>query len=417
MSTPFAWLLLVAFLRPLIEVYILVAGHWWVRTCFRRDRSKFTRLIVQITTVGREEKRVNEIIDEIRSYRLSMPHEIWVVNEPGNDDAYPAADRVFTTPKEFTARSQYKARALEFSRQIRRQLGYNGPDTKIVFLDDDTSPTHEYLETAFEADYDVCQGTTAPRVKYGALPIRHFILSHIDDLRFHNCMTYCSATQGVLNAPLFVHGEGLTVTGHAEEITTWNYPVFASEDLTFGCNAAARGLRWGYFHEYIELTSPWTWSAYFKQRRRWMWGNMHAIFHRDVLPLGAAVRVGVRYFLSLYTFVASAVAVALILTRTVTLSPWWYALFWCSLAVWLGNYAAGGWVNAGRREPDQSTLGFWANRVWQTMAATVLAPLTATWTMVALVTTIAMGNPRSFEVIEKTAVVRRERVEPQREVA
>jgi hypothetical protein len=144
---------------------------------------------------------------------------------------------------------------------------------------------------------------------------------------------------------------------------------------------------------------------------------MHAIFHRDVLPLGAAVRVGVRYFLSLYTFVASAVAVALILTRTVTLSPWWYALFWCSLAVWLGNYAAGGWVNAGRREPDQSTLGFWANRVWQTVAATVLAPLTATWTMVALVTTIAMGNPRSFEVIEKTAVVRRERVEPQREVA
>jgi len=409
-----AWLLVAAFLRPLVEVYILVAGHWWVRACFRRDRSRFARLIVQVTTVGKEQERVNEIVEEIRSFKLSMPHEIWVVNEPGHGDEYPSADRVITAPAEFRARSRYKARALEYSRQIRRQLGYNGTDTKIVFLDDDTSPTREYLETAFEADYDVCQGTTAPRVRYGALPLRHFFLSHIDDLRFHNCMTYCSATQGILNAPLFVHGEGLTVTGRAEEITTWNYPVFASEDLTFGCNAAARGLSWGYFHEYIELTSPWTWKAYFTQRRRWMWGNLHAIFHREVLPLGAAIRIGLRYFLSLWTFLASAAAVALILSGKVEVASWWFVLFWCSLVIWLGNYAAGGWVNAGRRERGQSAIHFWANRIWQTLAAVLLAPLTATWTMVALVTTLAMGNPRSFEVIEKTAT-RRDPVQTQRQ--
>jgi hypothetical protein len=345
------------------------------------------------------------------------------VNEPGHDDEYPDADRVITVPEEFTARSQYKARALEYSRHVRRALGFNTAATKIVFLDDDTSPTWEYLETAFEADYDIAQGTTAPRIRYGARPLSHFLLSHIDDLRFHNCMTYCSVSQGILNAPLFVHGEGLTVTGHAEEVTTWDYPVFASEDLTFGCNAAAKGLSWGYFHEYIELTSPWTWGAYFKQRRRWMWGNVHAIFHRSVMPLGAGVRVGLRYLLSLYTFFGSAVAVALVLTGRIELDAWWYALFWCSLAIWLGNYAVGGWVNSGRREPGQSTLGFWANRVWQTFAATVLAPLTATWTMVALVSTLAMGNPRSFEVIAKTEAGSRRKpkparaLEPEREAA
>jgi cellulose synthase/poly-beta-1,6-N-acetylglucosamine synthase-like glycosyltransferase len=409
------WLVLAAFFRPLIEAYVLVFGHWWVRARFRRDRSRFRRLVVQITTVGTEEERVNEIIAEIRSYPLSMPHEIWVVNEPGHDDDYPLADRVITTPGDFAARSRYKARALEYSRHVRRSLGYNGPETKIVFLDDDTSPTREYLETAFEADYDICQGTTAPRIRYGAWPLSHFLLSHIDDLRFHNCMTYCSATQGLLNAPLFVHGEGLTVTGRAEEITTWNYPVFASEDLTFGCNAAARGLRWGYFHEYIELTSPWTWGAYFKQRRRWMWGNIHAIFHRDVLPLGAGIRVGIRYLLSLYTFVASAVAVGLILSGAIRLEAWWYTLFWCSLVIWVANYAIGGWVNAGRREAGQTTLGFWTNRVWQTAAAVLLAPVTATWTMVALVSTIYMGNPRSFEVIAKTARTARAQAEPEGE--
>jgi hypothetical protein len=398
------WLLFAAFLRPLAEIYLLVAGHWWVRSCFRRDRSRFARLIVQITTVGREQDRVNEIVDEIRSYPLSMPYEIWVVNEPGHGDEYPNADRVFTTPSDFTVRAQYKARALEYSRRVRTSLGLNGPETKIVFLDDDTSPTFEYLETAFAADYDVCQGTTAPRIRYGSLPLWHFLLSHIDDLRFHNCMTYCSVSQGIFNAPLFVHGEGLTVTGRAEEITTWDYPVFASEDLTFGCNAAARGLNWGYFHEYVELTSPWTWSAYFKQRRRWMWGNIHAITHREVLPLGAAIRVAIRYLLSLYTFVASGIAILLVLTRTVHLASWWFSLFWCSLAIWLGNYAAGGWVNAGRREPGEGALRFWGNRVWQTVAATLLAPVTATWTIVALIATLWMGNPRSFEVIPKTAV-------------
>jgi len=81
------WLVLAAFFRPLVEMYVLVVGHWWVRTRFRRDRSRFARLIVQITTVGTEEERVNEIVDEIRAYALSMPYEIWVVNEPGHDDS------------------------------------------------------------------------------------------------------------------------------------------------------------------------------------------------------------------------------------------------------------------------------------------------------------------------------------------
>jgi hypothetical protein len=410
-----AWLLLAAFLRPLIEAYILVTGKWWSDAHFHADPSKFRRLVIQMTTVGREEERVNEIIDEIRAYPLTMPYEIWVVNEPRNGDVYPRADRTVTVPAGFTAVSQYKARALEYSRLMRKSLGYNGPDTKIVFLDDDTSPTWKYLETAFAGDYDVCQGVTAPRIKYGALPLRHFLLSHIDDLRFHNCMTYCSSFQGIFGAPLFVHGEGLTVTGRAEDVVTWNYPIFASEDLTFGCNAAKKGLRWGFFHEYIQLTSPWTWTAYFKQRRRWMWGNIHAVVNRDVLPRGAAIRIALRYVLSLYTFVASAVAIALIRMHEIHPPQWAFMLFWLSLLAWGANFMLSGWVNSGLREEGQSSLYFWANRVWQTGMAVVLGPFTATWTIVALVATIYMGNPKSFEVIAKTQETSRQREQLPRE--
>lgn len=396
------WFLLIAYFRPLFEIIFLAVGEWWFLTRFEEDRSKFNRYIVQITTVGREVERVNEIINEIRSYPLSMPYLIWVVIEPGNVVDYPNADEVIVVPAEFESVAQYKCRALEYSRTVRGRYGYTGPDTKITFLDDDTSPTWEYLETAFAGDYDICQGLTAPRVRYGSGPFTHFLLSHIDDLRFHNCMTYCSSFQGIFNAPLFVHGEGLTITGYTENKVGWNFRIFASEDLTFGCNAAHQGLRWGWFHEYIELTSPWTWGAYFKQRRRWMWGNIHAVVNRDVLPFWPAVRIAVRYGLSLFTFVGSGVALVLTLLGKIHIPQIWFSVFWCSLIVWLLNFAMSGWVNAGRREVNQTSFDFWANRVFQTVCAVVLTPFSASFTVVALITTLYMGNPRAFEVIGKT---------------
>jgi Glycosyl transferase family group 2 len=397
------WLLLTAYFRPLVEIVLLILGEWWFHTRFEEDRTKFNRYIIQITTVGREVERVKEIIDEIKSYPMSMDYQIWVVLEPGNPVDYPHADRVIVVPKEFVAVSQYKCRALEYTRTVRAKLGYGGYDTKITFLDDDTSPTWEYLETAYAGDYDICQGLTAPRVEYGSGPFTHYLLSHIDDLRFHNCMTYCSSFQGIFNSPLFVHGEGLTITGSTEQQVGWNFRIFASEDLTFGCNAANQGLRWGWFHEYIELTSPWTWGAYFKQRRRWMWGNIHAIVNRDVLPFWPAVRVATRYVLSLFTFIGSAVAILLIHYDKIHISEIWFQVFWCSLGIWVLNFMMSGWVNAGRRVDGQSSLDFWANRVFQTLSAVILAPFSAAFTVIALITTLYMGNPKAFEVIGKTA--------------
>ncbi len=321
------WIVLVSFLSPGIEALMLATGEWWYHARFRRNRERFSEMIIQITTTGREVVRVNEIIWEIHSHDLSMPYQVWVVNEPGLDDTYPGADRVITVDPEFTSQAEYKARALEYSRLIRLQEGYARDDVKILFVDDDTSPTFEYIETAFVGDYDLCQGVTAPRIKYGEGPFRHFLLSHMDDMRFLACFVFCSFFQGVVGKPLYVHGEGLCVTGAAESVATWNYPIFASEDLVFGHNAAfkgltedlvfganasTRGLTWGFFHEYIQLTSPWTWGAYLKQRRRWLWGNIHAMTHRRVLPKWSAFLVGAKYATGFLTYGTSSVAAVLI---------------------------------------------------------------------------------------------------------
>ncbi len=283
-------------------------------------------------------------------------------------------------------------------------MGYGGDETKITFLDDDTSPTWQFLETAFAADYDICQGLTAPRVDYGTGGgFTHFLLSHIDDLRFHNCLTYCSTFQGIFNAPLFCHGEGMTITGKTEQQIGWNFRIFASEDLTFGCNAAYQGLKWGWFHEYIELTSPWTWGAYFKQRRRWMWGNIHAIVSRDVLPLRPAIRVA-------HPLRAEPVHLRRLRRRAgldpdrARAHPPGVVQPVLVLAGDLGAELRGSGLGqlGPSRGRTRRRLDFWANRIWQTLCAVVLCPFTASFTVVALITTLYMGNPRAFEVIGKT---------------
>jgi glycosyl transferase family 2 len=397
----------IAWLVPLIELIMLAAGQLWYRTRFESAPWKFSRLVIQITTTGREERRVNEIIAEIRSYRLAMPYQIWVVNEPGNDDRYPRADTVLTVPEDFVARSRYKARALEYSRRERRRLGLNGPDTKILFVDDDTSVTASYIERAFGADYDICQGITAPRVGYGAMPFQHFWLSHFDDLRTKGCLVYCAFFQGFAGKPLHVHGEGLCVTGATEEMVTWNYPVIASEDLVFGQNAAKLGLRWGFFHEYVLLTSPWRWQDFKKQRKRWLWGNIRAITHRDVMPLVPAVLLAMKYLSGCTLTVLSMIAIVLrvlgLYSPPARIAP----VFLFSLATWLVFYGVCGWINSAPAQLAPAAAGEprdrFRQRIGQTLAAVLMGPLTSLTSLAVHIIALAEGDPKSFEVIPKTA--------------
>lgn len=402
-----AWLYLLAFLRPLTEAVMAIAGEWCFHARFRSS-GHYQRLIIQITTVGRERERVCEIIDRLRSYCLPMSHEIWVVMEPGHRSDYPAADRVIVVPPGFTCRSSHKARAQEYARRVRQREGLDrDPVLKILFLDDDVEPTRQYVLTGFAGDYDICQGITAPRVHYGSHGIKHWLLSHMDDMRFLACFVWCGFTQGVVKRPVYAHGEGLFMTACAERITTWDYPIFASEDLVVGQNAAQLGLRWGWFHEYIELTSPWGWGDYLKQRRRWLWGNIHAITHAGVLPTWGRFLVAGKYLLGITTFSLSLAGTALLLFGVTRFTPMAYVFCWGSFASWAIAFGASGWVNAGRRVPEdtRSPTAFILNRVWQAFSAVLLAVtlVTPIWTALALLISLFQGNPGGFEVIRKTA--------------
>jgi hypothetical protein len=392
-------LIYLAFLVPLGELSLMVTGSMWQRFRFRTAPGKFRQLVIQITTTGNEAKRVNEIISQIHGYRLPMRYEIWVVTEPWGAVTgafgYPGAAEVFIVPEAFRARSERKARALEYSRHIRSMRGLDTADVKILFNDDDVTPTMRYICRAFTADYDVCEGVTVPRVHYSTRPLAHFFASHVDDTRTRGCLTYCSVFQGIFGKPLWVHGEGLTATGAAERLVTWDWPVFASEDLTFGQNAAKMGLRWGWFHEYVELTSPWSVKDFFTQRKRWTWGNIHAITRRDVLPLSRALPLTVKYGLDALIVVLSMTGVSLRLTGFLPPGSPAYDVAKLAVLSWLAMFFYCGWVAAESKSTPDS-------RLLHAMAAAVLSPVSSMLAFAVLVIAVFRGNPRTFEVIRKT---------------
>lgn len=385
-------------LVPLGELVLLAAGQYYYRFRFRRAPGKFRLLIFQITTTGREQARVNEIIASVRGYQLPMPHEVWVAAEPGHENRYPQADRVIVVPAEFQARSERKARALEYTRRLRAAEGHGQADVKILYNDDDVLPTRQYVLTAFDADYDVCEGITAPRTEYSTFPAGHLVASHADDARTRQCLIYCSVFQGLLGQPLYVHGEGLTVTGAAEQMVTWDYPVFASEDLVFGHNAAHMGLRWGWFRESVELTSPWTLREYFVQRKRWVWGDLHAIARRDVLPRSRAAVIAAKYLADAVILVVSAAGLMLRLTGEIQQGSPLYGAARLALLTWLAVFFAAGWLSAGGSVDGRND----DSRLLAALTAVLLSPLSSLVTAAGLAWPLIAGNPRTFEVIRKT---------------
>ncbi len=381
--------ILLLWLYPLAESATAIIGFG--RALARRsklDQSGATEAIIQITTIGNYET-VNEIIATVRSYDLPFPYAFWVVVEPGIPNHYVGADEVLVVPEEFVSLARYKARAQDYSRQVRAERGLDRHDVKILMLDDDSLPTRKYCIDVVGADYDICEGILTPRRGYGRF------LSHVDDLRTFNCLTICSFWQGI-GHPVWVHGEGLCLRGSAEAIVTWNYPVMASEDLTVGQNAVERGLTWGFVWEYVQLTSPFTWHDLVTQRRRWIWGNIHALRHGLVPPLGTAITV-FRWILGLTIEILVVIAFALVPLGIWRPPSGLLPILLVSLALWILLFGVAAWISA---EGEGVTL---PKRIGNTLVGVLLAPVTSFLTSAVLIWSLFKGRPKKFEVIAKAA--------------
>jgi hypothetical protein len=195
-----------------------------------------------------------------------------------------------------------------------------------------------------------------------------------------------------------VHGEGLTVTGEAEGRVTWDWPAFASEDLVFGQKAVREGLRWGWFHEYVELTSPWSLRDFIIQRRRWLWGDIHGVMHREVLSLPGAMVVVAKYLVGVVTVVFSLTGLYMKLTGQLPVASPVYDVSKLAILTWLGVFFACGWIGAGSRVSASND----DSRLLNATAAVLMLPVSSLLTLAGIFVPLVQGNPRTFHVIRKT---------------
>ncbi|MGZ5296239.1 MAG: glycosyltransferase family 2 protein, partial [Actinomycetota bacterium] len=151
---------------------------------------------------------------------------------------------------------------------------------------------------------------------------------------------------------------------------------------------------WGFVWDYVEITSPFTWRDFLTQRRRWVWGNIHAIRH--VLPLRSSILLIVLYVYGLFTFVVSTIGIVLALTGALHfrsgIMPWLLV----SMAIWLSMFALSGVINSG----CGASKGI--RRVRDVVVAVLLAFVTSVVAIGVQVVALLKGNPRRFEVIQKT---------------
>jgi cellulose synthase/poly-beta-1,6-N-acetylglucosamine synthase-like glycosyltransferase len=225
------------------------------------------RIITVICTNGQNPEVVQQILARIQSY--GFPIEQFVIKEERDGFAYSA--REIVVPKTYQAPkgSRNKMRALHFGTLWLAEKGY-GRETYIIFMDDDSVVTRDYVRYVYGMPYDAGQGMIHLRA------VGHHLLSTLADfIRVTDCEVFCRQfNRG--HVPRIAHGEGLVVRADVAAEIGWDYGTYGAEDLLMALYVYTRGYRFGFIPAFVEISPPTSRSDFFKQRRRWLFSFFRA---------------------------------------------------------------------------------------------------------------------------------------------
>ena len=377
--------LAIAWLSFAPQIYLFLRGYPYLRRQPPRLVDPPRLMLIQVTTAGRAAEVVDGILDTIRGYGLGLPIETWVVTEEGDTHAY-RADRTIPVPRSYgTPRgTRYKARALEYSRELRAAEGLGTADRRVLFLDDDSLPSAAYVRAAFWVDADIAHGSITIR-----RPPKGRLIPHVaDHYRTTDCVGTCPryCAKGDVRV---VHGEGLVCLGSVEQAIGWDWGQGRygnkAEDLLFGRKACLLGFRYGYIPETLYIASPFTVHELFLQRRRWLWNVLSS--WRDLDPLHRWFTLG-RLGSGFIGLLAAFLLFYIPLSGT-TLPLWLTFATLATTVAYFGFFAVGAWRNTGRRiEVVKAVLLAWPASLCEAgiLIASVLRP------------------PKGFAVVRKALV-------------
>jgi len=245
------------------------------------------RIITVICTNGQNPKVVERILKQIQSY--GYPIQQFVIKEEQDGFHYSAREIVVPASYQAPRGSRNKMRALHYGTLWLAEQGF-GRETFIIFMDDDSVVTREYVRYVYGMSFDAGQGLIHLRA------VGHHLLSTLSDfIRVTDCEVFCRQfNRG--HTPRIAHGEGLVVRADIAAEIGWDYGTYGAEDLLMALYVYQRGYRFGFIPAYVEISPPTSRKDFFKQRRRWLFSFFRAgPVIREVSP--------VSYYFGIYRYI------------------------------------------------------------------------------------------------------------------
>ena len=381
---------------PLFYLFVLLFGKWFNQrrksNLIKQKGSvekKIDKIIFQIPTVGNF-KSVNKIFETVKSYKIPVHLETWVVVEDG--DAHKAqykCDKVVVVPKDFECEDLYKARALEYARRLRKKMVADGElCSKYLLLqgDDDALPSIGFIQESLNVDADITIGSITPKVAGVWSTI-------IDYERCVACGIFCNFFTN-MGQPLWAHGEGTVMGSKVDQNVSYDISCFAkntqeklisSEDAFYFHKASVLGFSIFNSEEQVFILPPLSLSDAVKQRRRWLWGQW-ALLRQKMLPLPNRLRLGLIGFSGLWLYFIGMLGLPLLYLGIIDIPSMLSPLIIGTLIIWFGMraYIIGkfmGW--------KQGIIG------------ALLSYVTVTLNTFVHLIGLLKGNPHNFEVICK----------------
>lgn len=400
-----AWPLTILWTWPILNTLIGIRGIARARKVIRRSRARWDgdaltvseeTLIVVVPTIGRHDvypALERSVLSYVAYLPLCFPRlrvDLIIEEdcEAGERIARLAARspliRLVTVPRRYQTRNgtRFKARANQYSHELRIHEHENRDDLWVLHMDDDTgvgpdtaNAMARFIEEQFQA------GPDAKHLAQGILAYpRELSVNRLtwlaDAVRPAHDIAGFAAWTGSGTPRAGLHGELLLIRASVEATIGWDFgPKAIVEDAQFALIFCSRYKgRSAWFSGRCHGASPTTIRDFIRQRERWCWGLTGLTFNRTI-PLRN------RAYL-FYSFISWAfgplqnVAVVLAMgamVRDMNTSPASLAI----LPLWVLNLAYAIWmyweglrVNAGASKHDR-------RRPWEVLAVLLLIPFFA----------------------------------------
>jgi hypothetical protein len=324
----------------------------------------------------------NTIIESIRSYKLPVPVETWILIDENNyrSDMKFNCDRLIIVPNDFKTSCMFKSRSLEYARRLR--ISEDHGNYIVVQSDDDSTPSKEFIIEALEVEADVIIGTITPR------PIGHLI---VDYERPIACSMTCLFWTNI-EIPIWGHGEGMVISSKADRLVSYEPPpgkvLISSEDLFYlhrTVYTSHRELKIYASDKKVYITPPLSIKDAIRQRRRWIWGHIN-LLRNKMLPMKSLILVTFAEFTGLSVYLIATILGILAPLGFVKIKDIWQVLAYISLGLWF------------------SFRGYSIGRVMgikHGIRGGLLSFVTVTLNFIYHVIGLIKGDPRRFEVIKK----------------